>query len=174
MEPARFRTSRRDVLWLGASAALASCLGPALARAGLAEAQVDAGTIPRVLSAEYRHGLDELTRGTASGLELRATAAGRPGLTSASSSGGSLVSRPVRFDFPVTHVGLHWVATGEPDRVALQVRTSVNGETWTPWQPVGVDVHGGPGPGGARCGTLASADRGRWVGYRVDLGGGAA
>jgi hypothetical protein len=122
---------------------------------------------PFVLAEDIRHSPIQLAAGRLQGLRWD-TPGGQPIMRAASSSGGLYTSPIVKTSFPTTHIGLHWTADAPRlDQINFELRTSSDGSTWSPWQPVYIEAEPHQNPRGERFGALVWADGARYVQYRA-------
>ena len=128
---------------------------------------------PFVLAEDIRHSPAELAAGRLQGLKWD-TPAGQPVMRAASSSGGVYTSPVVRTSFPATHIGLHWRADAPAgDQVLFDLRTSVDGSTWSQWQSLYVESEPSENPRRERFAALVWAGGARYVQYRAAFPAGA-
>ena len=122
----------------------------------------------QVLVADLRQGPAELAAGSVQGLRLSSA-----GLSLAPAAArGTYLSPPLPSPFPFTHVGLHWLATNADDgTVQFQVRASVDGITWSPWQNVHIEALPGEAANDENYGALVGAQRATYIQYRAELAG---
>lgn len=79
----------------------------------------------------------------------------------------SFLSEPVRLDFPITDVGAHWRATSAGGWLAVDLRFSWDGQTWTEWTTPPVERFDGEAPRRGVFAALAAAGGATHVQYRV-------
>jgi hypothetical protein len=93
---------------------------------------------------------------------------GRTGLRAAAASEGLYASPVIRTNNPFTHVGLHWRTSGpQTDGVRFDLRTSVDGRTWSAWRPAEVETYPDENPRGESFATLVWAGDARFIQYRA-------
>src|SRR5438874_6651263 len=117
-----------------ASAGLYSVAGAVRAEAQTPPASPPIEEIPLTTEA--------LAGGTFDGVEWSAAGVG----LSAGRATGFYTSPVLAAKGPFTHIGTRWLADA-PDALELQVRWSMSGASWSPWEPVRVETHGRAGAG---------------------------
>ncbi len=164
-EPRRTRREfLGDIARLGLGAAALATFGPQAAQTALAQ-----GT-PRervkVLIADLvESSAADFARGRAQGVAV-VTEGGHAALRG--SGNGEFTSGVVALPFAATHLGLHWVARGNsPTDLAVDVRTSVDGATWSSWQPLTLEAVADQGAPQEMFAALTGTDRAKFAQYRV-------
>ncbi len=153
--------------FLKGTAATAAALAAGVGPAWLAPAQAAPPAI-KTLHTDLHEGGTAFARGARRGVELSGQGAGRALV--ARPSGGAeqvFVSAPLAVAFPVTEVGAHWDAHAAGGQLAVDLRTSVDGEAWTAWETPGIEAEAGETPRPDTFAALVGAERARWVQYRV-------
>lgn len=80
----------------------------------------------------------DFARGNQRGVQIETTN-GRAVLRS--TSGGEFTSGAMALSFAATHLGLHWnVHSRAANAVAIALRTSSDGQTWSEWQPLSIEA----------------------------------
>ncbi|MGH2533742.1 MAG: N-acetylmuramoyl-L-alanine amidase [Thermomicrobiales bacterium] len=85
----------------------------------------------------------------------------------ASGSGQEFVSEPVHLDFPMTHIGAHWLARSSGGALFVDLRWSSDGATWTDWSPTVIDVPDGVAPNVGTFAALVNVNRATHAQYRI-------
>jgi hypothetical protein len=156
----RPRITRRGLVgWLARGASAVTVLGllrPEAPQAVAASARAEAGQQPGLL----RHALvapagpvqvrmadlvlagRHLRAGQADGVRLPGQGGADIWSLTAERPGGIYTSPPLQAAFPCTHVGVHWQTDGQVSGLRVEVRSSRNGQTWTPWRRVEPESHG--------------------------------
>ncbi len=94
------------------------------------------------------------------------TMGGQAGLRA--TAGGAFTSGRVSLPFPATHVGLHWIIdSASADAVAVEVRTSADGQAWSVWQPLRIEAVADLAAGREVFAALAGVSRARFAQYRT-------
>ena len=167
MSRSRRHTRRQflnDAVRLGTSLAALAALGPhnaqpALARSGSPErVQVLVADLSESTVADF-------ARGQARGVAI-VTTGGQVGLRA--TAGGTFTSGSLTLPFPATHVGLHWVIRSTAaDAVAVEVRTSADGQTWSGWQLLTIEAVTDLAAGQEVFAALAGVPRAHFAQYRT-------
>lgn len=166
MRLARIRMTRRTfVIRLAGSAALGittlavpRSVGAIWAQEGLpGPIRVRMGEVLQA-GADFRGGLAEGVRVPGIG--------GAFGLTP-ERPGARFTSEPLKLDFACSHIGAHWRADGPIPELIVEVRSSRNGQAWTPWRRALVEAHGRDSSWPETYGALMSGQMGLWLQYRV-------
>jgi len=149
---------------LGAGAAALAALRPHAVPSALAGPKLPAPV--EVLLADLREATAaDFARGQARGVAPVAPA-GRAGLRA--SAGGVFTSGTLALPFPATHAGLHWVIEGaDAEAVAVELRTSVDGGSWSPWHPVRIEAVAEAAADREVFAALAGAAGARFAQYRA-------
>ncbi len=107
----------------------------------------------------------DFARGQGRGVAPVATG-GRAGLRGR--AGGVFTSGTLALPFPATHVGLHWVIEAtDAEAVAVEVHTSADGGSWSPWQPLRIEAVAEAVADREVFAALAGAAGARFAQYRV-------
>jgi hypothetical protein len=167
--------SRRTVLRASAVAA-----GAAVAAAGprwLTSPHRVAAEAIETIAADVEQRGSAFTRGERRGVDLpeASSADGRELVAAASiEPEQSFVSEPVRLDFAMTHVGVHWDARSGGGWLIVDLRFSSDGQNWTAWETPPVERWSGEAPRRGVFAALAAANGATYAQYRVrfDTSGG--
>jgi len=154
----------RGAVQLGIGAAALATLAPRAASAAPVKAGVP-GPV-QVLLADLRETTAaDFARGQARGVTPVAPG-GRAGLRG--SAGGAFTSGTLALPFPATHAGLHWVVEGtDAETVAVELRTSADDRTWSPWQPLQIEAVAEAATDREVFAALAGAAGARFAQYRA-------
>ena len=124
----------------------------------------------RTLTQDIRHDPGELARGVRQGTRLARVNEGDGLVLQPGRRTGTYLSPIVRTELPFTHAGLHWLADYPAGSdILLDVRTSVDGDRWSPWRRLYIEAEAGQAARGETYGALISEDRGRYLQYRATL-----
>ena len=163
----RRRTRREflgDAIWLGTGAAALAALSPRAALSVFAQG----GPRERVkvlLDDLVESTAADFARGQARGVEIAAEP-GRAALRG--KRGGEFTSGVISLPFSATHLGLHWVVRdASPEALAVEVRTSDDGITWSNWQRLTIEAIADLPAGREVFAALAEGRRGHVAQYRV-------
>ena len=77
------------------------------------------------------------------------------------------ISEAVAFDFPTTHVGLHWDARSSGGWLDVSLSSSFDGVTWTDWTTPPIDAAAGEAPRPDTFAALVATNGARFARYRV-------
>ncbi|MGH2562470.1 MAG: N-acetylmuramoyl-L-alanine amidase [Thermomicrobiales bacterium] len=96
-------------------------------------------------------------------------------IAAANGAGQEFVSEPVQVDFPMTHIGAHWVARSSGGAMSVDVRWSSDGARWSDWTPTIIDAADGTAPNAGTFAALVNAKRATFAQYRLrfDTAGGS-
>jgi hypothetical protein len=151
---------------LGAGAAALVTLGPRDTAAAPVGPKLPAPV--EVLMADLREATAaDFARGQARGVTPVASG-GRAGLRGR--AGGVFTSGTLALPFPATHAGLHWVVEGvdaDAGALAVEVRTSADGGSWSPWQPLRIEAVAEAEADREVFAALAGAAGARFAQYRA-------
>ena len=124
--------------------------------------------IVKTLAQDIRHSAAELSRGISEGLRLGLLDSSNALALDWGRDRGIYHSPVVELDLTFTHVGLHWLADyPEGSNIQFEVRTSVDGSTWSSWRRVYVEAEAGQAARAETYGALISEERGRYLQYRA-------
>ena len=151
------RIPRRTLL------AAAAALGTGLALGGTSSTQARQGKAVEVLTHDEVQEAPAFGRGKHIGTAIRGLALEGTGV---------FESEVIQSPFPFTHVGLHW--RGSAASASFELRTSMDGATWSDWQALHIEASPDETPTGETYASLSSAPRHHFVQYRSALSGGAS
>jgi hypothetical protein len=147
----------------GGIAVAAASVGPAWF---VAPHRTAAQEIRTIVEDVEQHG-NAFARGERRTTELGGSGDERELIAAASGVGQEFISEPVQVDFPMTHIGAHWVARSSGGAVAVDLRWSSDGQAWSDWTPTVIDAPDGVAPNAGTFAALVNADRATFAQYRL-------
>lgn len=130
----------------------------------------------RTIAEDVEQRGEAFARGDRSGVDLSGgVQADRELAAAASGAGQEFISEPVQLDFPLTHIGAHWIARSAGGTVAVDLRWSSDGSSWSDWTPTVIDAEDGVAPNRGTFAALVNAERATFAQYRLrfDTAGGS-
>lgn len=165
--------SRRQLLVRGLRAAYAVCLLPLLdgspraAAARQPDLQSTGTPVPVRIGELVQESRADFAAGQVEGLDLPRAGA-ELGLV-AGPDGGVYTSAPLATEFPVSHVGVHWLAEG--GEIAFELRSSRDESRWSRWRRVLLEAGKDENLRTETFGALLGARGARYLQYRASFPG---